>query len=253
MKNLKVSEMFYSIQGEGPSMGRRAVFLRLATCNLMCGGDGTAFDKGLHDGATWRCDTIEVWMRGTEMTHQTLLDTMEKENYLVELALGAHLIITGGEPLLQQEAIVEFLKKLTDKIGSRVYVEVETNGTISLNDALRMQIRQVNCSPKLSNSGVRKEKRLRFSFQSLVDQSAVSDPLVIFKFVISDEKDALEVEEDFLKFFHIQRRQVWFMPACSTREQLVEKSLEVARLCKLYRVNFSSRLQLEIWDKAVGV
>jgi len=254
MRHLKVSEMFYSIQGEGPSMGRRAVFLRLATCNLMCGGDGTAFDKGLHNGATWRCDTIEVWMRGAEMTHEVLLETMDKKGFLRELINGAHLIVTGGEPLLQQEALTKFLYELGLRIGSYPYVEIETNGTVGFTPALLLSVNQINCSPKLANSGVRKEKRIRSAvFQSIVDQSAMHTPRIIFKFVISDKKDAEEVESDFLNMFRIERHQVWFMPACSTREQLVEKSLEVAELCKYHGVNFSSRLQLEIWDKAVGV
>ena len=61
---LPIAETFYSIQGEGITTGYPSVFVRLAGCNLMCGGQGTQFDGELHDGATWRCDTIEVWMKG---------------------------------------------------------------------------------------------------------------------------------------------------------------------------------------------
>ena len=62
--NLIVSEYFYSIQGEGKTMGVPSVFIRLTACNLMCGGRGTEKDFKLHNGATWRCDSIEVWRKG---------------------------------------------------------------------------------------------------------------------------------------------------------------------------------------------
>ena len=70
---LAVSEVFYSIQGEGPTTGYPAVFVRLGGCNLMCGGEGTQKDKELHDGATWRCDTIEVWMKSRAKEFKDIL------------------------------------------------------------------------------------------------------------------------------------------------------------------------------------
>lgn len=60
-QEIAISEDFYSIQGEGITMGMPSLFVRLGGCNLLCGGAGTQKDKMLHNGATWRCDSIEEW------------------------------------------------------------------------------------------------------------------------------------------------------------------------------------------------
>ena len=61
--SLNISEQFYSIQGEGRTVGVPALFLRLQGCNLTCGGKKTVLTGNKQDGASWRCDTIEVWTK----------------------------------------------------------------------------------------------------------------------------------------------------------------------------------------------
>ena len=79
------------------------------------------------------------------------------DNYGQYLSLGAHLIITGGEPLLQQEGLIEWLSAFEKK----PFIEVETNGTILPKTKLSTFIGQWNVSPKLSNSGETITKRLK--------------------------------------------------------------------------------------------
>lgn len=242
---LKVSEVFYSIQGEGRTMGIPSIFIRLSNCNMLCGGKGTQIDKQLHDGATWRCDTIEVWRKGTVQDHEDVLE--DELIYLLEKH-KVHLIITGGEPLLQQDAIISFLDFLAIRIGFYPFVEIETNGTIAPSPTLLHFVKQWNVSPKLANSGV--PMQIRY-VRNVLD----SFPLdrTIFKFVVGGEEDWISIEEYFLRRNLVKRSQIWLMPAASTRSQLLEKNVVVSKLALDYCVNFCTRLQVEIWDQTTGV
>ena len=149
MKKLAISEVFYSIQGEGKTVGIPSVFVRLGGCNLMCGGMGTQFDGELHNGAEFRCDTVEVWMKAQS---KEVEDVLCDECYEA-IENGAHVILTGGEPTMQQAALEEFMKYIYEEVNERAYFEVETNGTIMPNDYMLNNIDLWNCSPKLLNSG----------------------------------------------------------------------------------------------------
>jgi 7-carboxy-7-deazaguanine synthase len=105
MKKLAVSEVFYSIQGEGKTVGIPSVFVRLGGCNLMCGGMGTQFDGELHNGAEFRCDTVEVWMKATSKELHEILP----QDCVEAIRNGAHVILTGGEPTMQQAGLYELL------------------------------------------------------------------------------------------------------------------------------------------------
>ena len=109
--NIRVSEHFYSLQGEGATMGVPAVFIRLQACNLLCGGYGTQKDGKLHNGATWRCDTLDVWTNGKKNTVE-LFASKINELYGDVLREGAHLVWTGGEPMMQQDAICSVMEIL---------------------------------------------------------------------------------------------------------------------------------------------
>lgn len=241
---IRVSEIFYSLQGEGKYMGVPAVFLRLSNCNLLCGGKGTDKDGKLH-GATWRCDTIEQWKQGKNYTIEELYQEFAKQGYLLQLKKGAHLIITGGEPLLQQKELAKFLTYLNQPI----FIEIETNGTIYPEIELHLWINQYNVSPKLSNSGVLKKNRYKIDVLEKISKWK----RCIFKFVISKKEDIDEINNSFIYKFHINPKQVYLMPASSTRDKLNNCSVLVADMCKKHGYNFSSRLQLQIWDKTVGV
>ncbi len=151
MKNkLAISEVFYSMQGEGKTVGIPSVFVRLGGCNLMCGGMGTQFDGELHNGAEFRCDTVEVWTRALSKQYEEILP----EDCIEAIKNDAHIILTGGEPMMQQSGLEGFIKYVKHNINANAYFEVETNGTIMPSEFLLYQVHLWNCSPKLRNSGM---------------------------------------------------------------------------------------------------
>ena len=231
MGSLIVSEKFYSIQGEGQTMGIPAVFLRLAGCNILCKGVG------------WICDSIEVWKKGTKQEFNEVLTGELFER----LRDGAHLVITGGEPMLHQKKLKEFLMWFKLNYGWLPIIEVETNGTILPDEYFFGVVNYWNCSPKLSTSGETKEKRLKEIPLDRINK----DPLSIFKFVISSEDDVLEILTDYAPV--INMKKVILMPAGDSQELLNEIRVTVMDLCVKMGLRYSDRLHIVGWNKKTGV
>ena len=134
-------EIFHSLQGEGHSIGTPTVFLRLAHCNLTC---------------SW-CDTKYTWDWANYDPKREVLTLPVDE--IEERILGygcPHLVITGGEPMMQQEALAPLALSLNER---GFHVEVETNGTLAPNAEMANAVSQWNVSPKLTNSGVAPDRR----------------------------------------------------------------------------------------------
>lgn len=246
MAKLVIAEHFYSIQGEGASVGVPAVFLRLAGCNLQCNGFSYQDpDTGQHLG----CDSKLVWQHGTPYSASELLDLFVKAGYLPHLAAGAHLIITGGEPLLQQLKLVPFLNLLTEALGHRPYIEVETNATQTLSSHLLAHLSQINASPKLSNSGEAQSK----AYCLEVLQQLASMPEAFFKFVIAKPEDVDEVEQHYVKALTIPRHRVLLMAEGGSQDVLQARALWLVELCKKHHFRYTPRLQVDIWGEVTGV
>ena len=243
---LAVSEHFYSIQGEGKTMGVPAVFLRLTACNLMCGGRGTEKDKQLHHGATWRCDSIEVWKKGTSYEIEEFVELFfnKYEKYFNN---RAHLIITGGEPTLQQKQLDKFIKGLIERLGFKPFIEIETNGTI-IPQMIYEHIDLINCSPKLSNSGEPEKKRIKPDSLRFLNLS----PLTIFKFVVSSNTDIDEIMA-LIAGNSLDLEKIYLMPSAQDQDELKQNTKIVADLCMKHGFNFSTRLQIIIWNETTGV
>ena len=243
MKNkLAISEVFYSIQGEGKTMGIPSVFVRLGGCNLMCGGMGTQFDGELHNGAEWRCDTVEVWMKAKAKEIKNILP----KDCVTAIKNGAHVILTGGEPMMQQTSLESFIRYVKKEINEDAYFEVETNATILPNEFLLKEINLWNCSPKLSNSG--NDKSMSFKPEVIKELNKFH---TIFKFVINNKKQWKELEDLYLPI--IDRRKIYLMPAGENQKLLEENKLRVAELAIDNYLNFTTRLHIEIWNKKTGV
>ena len=223
-------------------MGFPSVFVRLSGCNLMCGGNGTQRDRQLHDGATWRCDTIEVWLKGTQMRFEEILNKEQTD----AIRDGAHLIITGGEPLLHEDGVIEFIRWVRDNINPDVFVEIETNGTkIPSPELINLGV-LFNCSPKLSNSGMPSDRRI------IPDAiKAINRANSIFKFVVSKPSDVEEILSDYHSM--IDPGKIWIMPAGENQILLNLSKPICAYIAKQHRWKLSTRMHIEIWNQKTGV
>ena len=230
---LPVSEVFYSIQGEGQTMGVPSVFLRLGGCNILC--------QSKH----WVCDTIEVWRK----SKSTIFEEVLSEEFVEKLRDGAHLVITGGEPLIHQTNIVNFIQWYGEKHQHIPTIEVETNGTILPEIGMLKIVDFWNCSPKLSNSGEQNLKAIRVNSLVLNELDSMG-PRTIFKFVVSNQDD---IDEIFKDFSMINKNKIVLMPAGSSQEELNETRLFVAEKARDLGVRYSDRLHVVIWNLKTGV
>jgi 7-carboxy-7-deazaguanine synthase len=283
---LLISSDFYSVQGEGISTGIPSYFVRLGLCNLTCGmsrvfankltkeqslADGEIFkgDLELEGKASWTCDSTSQWLwRGENKEFQYLIDQWKEQGIYDDIKNGTiHIIWTGGEPTIKghQEAIVNFFnywKQLDDLVGVQItttptagmqfklpFNEIETNGTIVIGDNLFNIINQINCSPKLSNSGMTEKQRIvPAAIQRIMEHNNYQ-----FKFVISTEDDVKEIFRDFIEPFNIPLKNVVCMPGMDSRADFHERTQFVFEMAKKYKFRGMSRMHISAWDKTLNV
>ena len=167
---MKISEIFKSIQGEGINAGKNVVFLRTALCNLKCSWCDTKY--------TWDWDNFDYSKEVKELSINRVKEEIEQFNI-------KHLVITGGEPMMQADDLVELLSFLK----SDFYVEVETNGTIVPNKMLTDLVDQWNVSPKTSNSN----NPLEMCEDSECYAFFSNRENCFFKFVVENKSDIDEI------------------------------------------------------------
>jgi 7-carboxy-7-deazaguanine synthase len=269
---LLISSDFYSVQGEGISSGVPSYFVRLGICNLTCGmsrkfanqlekekklEDGEIFVGDLHaEGkATWTCDSTSQWLwRGVDQEFQYLIDRWKEQGIYDDIKNGIiHIIWTGGEPTIKghQVAIENFFSYWANfEDITNVYSEIETNGTVEINDGLFTQIiNQINCSPKLSNSGM--SKKQRFNEEAL--RRIMEHSNYQFKFVISTEDDIKEIFEEFVTPLNIPLKNVVCMPGLDDVANFEERTQFCLEMAKKYKFRGLTRLHIAAWNKTLNV
>ena len=249
---MKISEHFYSIQGEGASVGVPAYFIRFQGCNLMCGGEG---GKLMKEGkATWWCDSEKIWREGKFYSNEGFVKILKDGGYLENILKGiTHLVWTGGEPTLEshRKSIIDFIDYMDVHYpDNEIYSEIETNGTVDAGeDFYHDYINQINCSPKLANSGIEKSKRIvPQSINAIMQHSGY-----YFKFVISDEDDIKEIQRDYIEPFNIPATNIIIMPGVDNRNDLSERTRFLFEMTKKYGYRGITRQHILAWDKVTGV
>lgn len=230
---IPVVETFVSLQGEGPSAGEPALFLRLGNCNLNC---------------TW-CDTRHSWDWDSFNKSDEVEDVDPQgltSRLLGELPDTVKLLVlTGGEPLLYQNLIVPVLQAVQHhRLDLRV--EVETNGTITPTPALAKVVHLFVVSPKLHNSGIPEKRRFRpLALEALASMSSV------LKFVVTGPDDVLEAAGVASKV-GMPASRVWVMPETTSADRVGGLIALIAPAAIQAGFKVSSRLHVLAWGDARG-
>jgi 7-carboxy-7-deazaguanine synthase len=225
---LTVAEVFGpTLQGEGPSVGRRCAFVRLGGCNLDC---------------AW-CDTPYTWDWRRYRPEEELrrVDAGDVASAVEEMGVDM-LVITGGEPLLQARALMPLLEAAGER-GWRV--EVETNGTVAPPPFLTRLVTAFNVSPKLANSGIAEAERIRPAPLAALRATGRA----VFKFVVTSPADLDEVAA--LATAH-RLEPVYVMPEGTSAEIVLARMRELAGPALAHGFHLTPRLHILLWGDRRG-
>jgi organic radical activating enzyme len=278
MQKIKVSELFYSIQGEGRYMGVPSVFLRTFGCNFTCGGFGMPRGQvsterdvvaaSIEQYKNYRdlplvstgCDSYASW--DPRFKHLSpLVETDQLVSEIIDLLphkewRDEHLVITGGEPLLGwQRAYPELLEH--ESMHTLKELTFETNGTqplsdelfdYMLNDSLISEF-TFSVSPKLSVSGER--------WEDAIKPEIVHDYELLgytyLKFVVDSESDMQEVEQAVNEYrTEGFRGPVYLMPVGGVESVYSLNNKRVAEMAMARGYRYSDRLQVPLFKNQWG-
>lgn len=227
---MRISEIFYSLQGEGSLTGVPSVFVRTSGCNLRC---------------VW-CDTPYTSWSPEGEDHSV-------EDVLGEIkAFGArHVVVTGGEPMIAPE-IVALTAALRE---AGMHITVETAGTVYqpvVCDLMSISPKLTNSIPKEREGGRWAAQHDRLRYQPHVLRRLMNDYPHQLKFVVSAPEDLQEIAE-LRDELAIDREHIVLMPEGTNRDVLRERGLWLAEVCKHEGYRFSPRLHIELWGDRRGV
>ena len=227
---MRISEIFYSIQGEGRLLGVPSVFIRTSGCNLRCVWCDTPYTSWRPEGRDWNIRKI----------------LREVHKYPTR-----HVVMTGGEPLLAPE--IEELTKELKREGA--HITIETAATIFKPVACDL----ISMSPKLANSMPRKrekgkfakmheERRLNFG----VMQEFLASYDYQLKFVVERRQDFTEIRNLLDRLDGVDCTRVLVMAQGKTSAELRRKAKWIVELCKGHGYGFTPRLHIDLFGNRRG-
>ncbi len=266
-----------TLQGEGKLAGVPVIFIRTSGCNLRCTWITAQGEISICDTpyASHYPDDIEAWETGD------IVSTIR-----ANLGPIRHVVISGGEPTIQPEPLVELAKKLKKELD--VHITLETNGVLFV-PRLVHYVDLFSMSPKLKSSEPDREKNRKLKipvaenyirdhrkFRINIDtlQKYINACMNLgsyygewpasvpernpnkdfqLKFVVAGEEDLDEIRVDFLdKLSFVRNDDVVLMPVGGTPE-LLKKNVDLtARLAIRYGYRFTPRLQIDIFGDTAG-
>ena len=280
MSKIKISELFYSLQGEGRYMGIPSIFLRTFGCNFTC--DGFGMPKGEKSDereiiaqhadqykdykslplVTTGCDSYASW--DVRFKH---LSPVVSINGIVDAILrmlphgkwtSEHLVITGGEPLLGWQKSYPILLSHPDMVNLEE-LTFETNGTQALtpqfSEYLKTHWRKgwdrltFSVSPKLSVSGEKWEDAIKPEIIAQYQEHG----FVYLKFVVASEQDVAEAETAVQSYRENGfTGPVYLMPVGGVESVYAMNNKNVALMAMKKGYRYSDRLQVPLFKNEWG-
>jgi 7-carboxy-7-deazaguanine synthase len=223
---MKISEIFYSLQGEGGLVGMPSIFVRTSGCNLRCRWCDTPYTSWNPEGAEMSIDEILATVRTYPATHA---------------------VVTGGEPM-----IAPGIAELTTRLRrAGMHITIETAGTVWA----EVECDLLSISPKLSNSTpegpfAAQHERLRIQPEVLGRLMAAHEYQL--KFVVATPGDVEEIR-GLVKALGAPKQNVILMPEGVDVAVLRERTKWVAEACKTEGYRFTPRLHVELYGNKRGV
>lgn len=227
---MKISEIFYSIQGEGSLLGVPSVFVRTSGCNLRCQWCDTPYTSWQPEGRDIELVEIAKTVAGYP---------------------ARHVVVTGGEPMIAPQ--ITGLTNMLHECG--LHITIETAGTVSVPVACDL----MSISPKLSSSTpwerengrwAAHHERLRYQPDILRDLTSRYEYQL--KFVVTSPGDLTEIEK-MRRDLNIPADRVMLMPEGTKPERIAEKALWIVDICKDKGYRYSPRLHIDLWGDRRGV
>ena len=250
-----------TIQGEGKLAGVPSLFIRLSSCNLRCIWQ-------MEDGSFCRCDTTYASFHPNETIELSIDNTFNWVKHNLDNI--KHIVVTGGEPLLQKKALAPLCKKLKEELN--VHITLESNGSL-FDEEVAKWVDLFSISPKLSNSVPTPEKLAAYNLkesgpykfhnqkrlnltalQSYIDLANCSEKELQIKFVVGKTHDYEEIKSDFLEpLSNWKTGDILLMPLGATQEEITKSSPIVLKMAIDTGWRFSSRVHIELFGSKSGV
>ena len=251
-----------TFQGEGKMAGVPVLFVRTAGCNLRC-------MWSLPNGEISLCDTP---FASFDTRHEKRVPVTTIKNILLNnLGNLNHIIISGGEPFIQADGLVELINQL--KSERAIHVSLETNGTLFDKNLVEL-VDFFSISPKLKNSvptkyklektkvvlpfepeQVEKSRRNIHGIQNIIDHcNSIIHKDFQLKFVVQNHDELNEIETDFLsELQNWKSDDVVLMPLGSTPEELEQTRMVTLEAAIERGWRYSPRLQITYFGGVAGV
>ena len=236
---MKVSELFYSIQGEGKLVGVPSVFVRASGCNLRC---------------TW-CDTpYASWEpEGEDLAVDEIVRRVAEFGRDGGDAAPKHVVVTGGEPMIMPDVL-----SVCEALKTRGHhITIETAATV-YKPEIRLDL--ASLSPKLRNSTPWEREGGRFAAAHerqrinvpVIQQFIDAAPQFQLKFVVAEEQDLAEIEQLLAQLKHWSPADVLLMPEGTSAQALTSRAGWISDVCKRTGFRYCPRLHVELYGNTRG-